>query len=180
MNKAKRYIIIIIMILFLATTRFSLSYLMTSSESENEFILGTINPVVLETVDKSEKTKKDIKVKNNGNSDIFVRVNIIYNFNDEDNNIIGVTPIIDTDYTVQASSPNWIKDENDGYYYYKYAVSPNETTDNLIDEIKILYNGNDKHVVVNVLAEAIQASPTRAISELWHKHVVDNVIVIEG
>lgn len=178
MNKKKRLISILFILLIFISTRFSLSYLMTSSTNSNTFIEGTVKATVLETVDKQAKTKEDIKVKNEGNVDIFVRVNIVYNFNDENNSLIGITPTLNEDYSVSFPESNWIKDEEDNFYYYKYPLAPNETTDVLIDELKILYDGNDKHVVVNIIAEGIQANPKTSVSELWNKSVSNDTIVI--
>lgn len=55
---------------------------------------------------------------------------------------------------------NWI-DGNDGYYYYKYPVDPEEQTSMMIDEITINSSiGNDYKVCtisINVSAQAVQS-----------------------
>lgn len=180
MEKVKRLgLIAFIMIIFISS-KFTIAYLTTTSETKNEFVVGTVEPKILETFNKSAKTKEDIKVKNNGNADIYVRAYIMYNFEDEDNNILESIPVLNTDYSVSLTSSNWIYNQNDGYYYYKNALSPNETTENLIDEIKILYSGDDKYVVVTVLAEAVQKVPNTAISDLWNKEISNDTIHIES
>lgn len=55
---------------------------------------------------------------------------------------------------------NWI-DGNDGYYYYKYPVDPEEQTSMMIDEITINSSiGNDYKgctISINVCAQAVQS-----------------------
>lgn len=180
MEKVKKIGLIIIIMLIFISSKVTIAYLMTTSESENEFDVGIVKPKIQETFDKTSKTKKNINIKNDGNVDIYVRAYITYNFENDDNTILEGIPVLNTDYSISLSFSNWIYNEDDGYYYYKEAIMPNETTEDLINEIKILYNGNDKYVVVTVLAEAVQKVPNKAINELWDKETQNDTIQIES
>lgn len=108
--------------------------------------------------------KKSIVVKNTGTAVSYVRVKLVMNWVDADNNVsaapVNITPKI---------TDNWFLG-SDGIYYYKMPVAANngETT-NLLQ--KPITEPADKpagcHLEVTVLAESIQAAPSKAVEGAW-------------
>lgn len=182
MNIKTKKIIIIVAITFIVINLFvigTISYLNKINTKENEFILGTIEPQILQDYDEENNIKENIKIKNIGNSPIYVRVTILYYFKNSDEQIIKDKPVVDSDYSVIfSSSENWVK-ASDGYYYYKLALKPEDETDNLIDKCIDLNNNLNKKFRIDVIVQAIQTSPTSAVEEAWGLNVVDNKISIE-
>ena len=91
-------------------------------------------------------TKSGVTVTNKGNIDAYIRVAIVANAVDENGNIIaGTAPsyVVNTDY--------WQLLEDDGYYYYKGAVAPGDTTKPLFTDDVTVTDGE-----LNILAESIQ------------------------
>lgn len=178
MAKKRKILLITLSILIFLTISSSVSYLIKKSSTSNEFTKGTIKIELNETFEKENNTKKDINVKNIGNSDVFVKVAIIYNFINKDNQVLEEIPEKDIDYTIEfPDNSNWI--EKDGYYYYKKILKENETTENLINEIKQIKEYNDKTLEIDVLAQAIQAQPTRAVKDAWNIDIKNNEIIGE-
>ena len=110
---------------------------------ENTMIPGNVPITINETFNGA--TKSEVSVTNTGNIDAYIRVAIVANAVDENGNIIaGTAPsyVVNTDY--------WQLLEDDGYYYYKGAVAPGETTAALFTD-PVTVTGE-----LNILAESIQ------------------------
>lgn len=104
-----------------------------------------------------------VVVENTGTSPAWIRVQasteIIENNPAAENLLPSIAP--DGKFVVAYTlNQDWI-DGNDGYYYYKYPVNPNEKTSMMIDEITINSSiGNDYKgctISINVSAQAVQS-----------------------
>lgn len=112
--------------------------------------------------------KKSIIVKNTGTAVSYVRVKLVMNWVDENGNVsaepVNITPSI---------TDNWFL--KDGIYYYKMPVAAKDFTTNLLqtpitqDAAPVGY-----HLEVTVLAESIQAAPSKAVTESWGVGVDSN------
>lgn len=105
--------------------------------------------------------KKSIIVKNTGTAVSYVRVKLVMNWVDESGNVsaepVNITPSI---------TDNWF--EQGGIYYYKMPVAAKgETTNLLKDPITQGTAPEGYHLEVTVLAESIQAAPSKAVTESW-------------
>lgn len=97
-------------------------------------------------------------VKNTGNVDAFIRAAIVVNWMDENGNVRGLSPQAG-EYSMTVNESDWILNEGDGYYYYKYKVASMAVTANLVTDIQ--YNITPPagySLAVEVAAEAIQAA----------------------
>lgn len=113
--------------------------------------------------------KKSIIVHNTGTAVSYVRVKLVMNWVDDNDNVsatpVNITPSI---------TENWFL--KDGIYYYKMPVAANggETT-NLLKADAPITEPADKpagcHLEVTVLAESIQAAPSKAVTESWNVQV---------
>lgn len=111
--------------------------------------------------------KKSIVVKNTGTAVSYVRVKLVMNWvSDDENNPtissepVGITPVINT--------ADWFLG-TDGIYYYKMPVAANngETTNLLKTPITQGTAPEGYHLEVTVLAESIQAAPSKAVEGAW-------------
>lgn len=116
--------------------------------------------------------KKSIIVKNTGTAVSYVRVKLVMNWVDADNNVsaapVNITPKI---------TDNWFLG-SDGNYYYKMPVAAKGETTNLLQADSPITEPADKpagcHLEVTVLAESIQAAPSKAVQQSWGVGVDSN------
>lgn len=113
--------------------------------------------------------KKSIIVKNTGTAVSYVRVKLVMNWVDENGNVsaepVNITPSI---------TDNWFL--KDGIYYYKMPVAANDgvTTNLLQTPITQGTAPEGYHLEVTVLAESIQAAPSKAVTDSWGVGVDSN------
>lgn len=134
---------------------------------ENTFTAAKSGTDIVEELDGSQKTS--IIVKNTGTAVSYVRVKLVMNWVDGDGNVsaepVNITPSI---------TDNWF--EQDGIYYYKMPVAANdgETTNLLQTPITQDAAPEGYHLEVTVLAESIQAAPSKAVTDSWGVGVDSN------
>lgn len=116
--------------------------------------------------------KKSIIVQNTGTAVSYVRVKLVMNWVDADNNVsaapVNITPKI---------TDNWFLG-SDGNYYYKMPVAAKGETTNLLQADSPITEPAGKpagcHLEVTVLAESIQAAPSKAVQQSWGVGVDSN------
>ena len=132
----------------------------------NTFTAAKSGTDIVEKLDGSQKTS--IAVKNTGTAVSYVRVKLVMNWVDESGNVsaepVNITPSITAD---------WF--EQDGIYYYKMPVAANGETTNLLQTpITQGTAPEGYHLEVTVLAESIQAAPSKAVTDSWGVGVDSN------
>lgn len=133
---------------------------------ENTFTAAKSGTDIVEKLDGSQKTS--IAVKNTGTAVSYVRVKLVMNWVDENGNVsaepVNITPSITAD---------WF--EQDGIYYYKMPVAAKDFTTNLL-QTPITQDAAPEgyHLEVTVLAESIQAAPSKAVTDSWGVGVDSN------
>lgn len=136
---------------------------------ENTFTAAKSGTDIVEELDGNQK--KSIIVQNTGTAVSYVRVKLVMNWVDENGNVsaepVNITPSITDD---------WF--EQDGIYYYKMPVAPDGKTENLLKADSPITEPADKpagcHLEVTVLAESIQAAPSKAVTDSWGVGVDSN------
>lgn len=118
-------------------------------------------------VKDSGNEKTGIFVTNKGTATSYVRVKLVMNWVDDDNNV-SATPV---NINVVYDTEKWFLGY-DGNYYYMTPVAPDRLTDNLLkDKYPITEPTEGKpegcHLEVTVLAESIQAAPSQAVTASW-------------
>lgn len=127
---------------------------------ENTFTAAKSGTDIVEELDGNQK--KSIVVKNTGTAVSYVRVKLVMNWVDENGNVsaepVNITPSITADWFEQG-----------GIYYYKMPVAANDgvTTNLLKDPITQGTAPVGYHLEVTVLAESIQAAPSKAVTDSW-------------
>lgn len=170
----RKYIISIGLVLCLGIGAYmTISYLSSGSSLQNQFKIASVDPEVIETFDG--KVKSNVYVQNNGDIPVYIRAKIMIYYQDTNGNILGDI-LGENDYEITYSTDlkgNWIK-ATDGFYYYKNKVEANDRTTNLIDECTESNSYSDRNLVVDIVAETIQANPKDAVEEAWTSVKVDN------
>lgn len=136
---------------------------------ENTFTAAKSGTDIVEKLDGSQK--KSIVVQNTGTAVSYVRVKLVMNWVDESDNVsaepVNITPSITDDWFLK-----------DGIYYYKMPVAPDGKTENLLKADSPITEPADKpagcHLEVTVLAESIQAAPSKAVTDSWGVGVDSN------
>lgn len=132
----------------------------------NTFTAAKSGTDIVEKLDGSQKTS--IAVKNTGTAVSYVRVKLVMNWVDESGNVsaepVNITPSI---------TDNWFL--KDGIYYYKMPVAAKDFTTNLL-QTPITQDAAPEgyHLEVTVLAESIQAAPSKAVQQSWGVGVDSN------
>lgn len=147
----------------------TVAYLVADTDPlTNNFDLAEVSCRVEEEFDN--RIKENVKIQNTGDIPAYIRAKVVVTWKDEDGNVYGQAPIEETDYTIQFNEGVW-KREGD-YWYYDEPVAP-VTENNCYTPVLInrcSSSGTEPegyHLSVEILAEAIQSEPTKAIQEAW-------------
>lgn len=142
----------------------------------NTFTAAKSKITIEETTDGGSKSK--ICVKNEGTATSYVRVKLVCNWVSKDGKTISGEPV---NIEVKYDNTKWF--EQDGIYYYTKPVAPKDAatgnvTTNLLQEDNPIKQPKDApdgcHLEVTVLAESIQAAPSKAVTDSWHVDVDSN------
>ena len=156
---------------------------------ENNFVPGKVACEVLEDFGKGNGTyvKSNVRVKNTGNTDAYIRVLLVFTWKDKAGNIFSNKPQEGKDYQINKNLTDWIKQESDAgtYYYYKKRVARDAETDVLIELLRqadgVTGPENGKYKLsVDILADAVQADPPQAVAESWGVAVENDEIKVQG
>ncbi|MDD5902260.1 MAG: hypothetical protein PUC58_02725 [Oscillospiraceae bacterium] len=167
--KSSALIIALALILVLAVGG-TVAYIFTQTGP----VINTFTPTEAKiTVDEeiSGNQKTSITVENISTGvPVYIRVALVANMIDEDGNVTGAA-----DVPMFTPGDNWILG-NDGYYYYTKPVPVGQSTGSLLETAMTL----DENMQVVVLADAIQAEPTTAVTQAWGVTVENGVIKEAG
>ena len=177
----RRNIILLVSLLSVITLSVgtTLAFIFTQTkEVKNVFAPTQVSCEVSEEFDGY--IKENVKFKNTGSTDAYIRAAVIVTWVDNDGNIYAVEPQKDIDYTITFSdnlNDNWLIDKN-GFYYCKALIAPNSETPQLIKECKVIEGKapEDYHLSVEILASAIQSEPSSVVAEQWGVTVTDGNI----
>lgn len=141
------------------------AYLMAKTGPiSNEFVPAIVSCSVEE--DFTDGVKSNVKVRNTGNIDTYIRATVIVTFASEDGKILATAPVEGTDYTVDWAAEGWLKGA-DGYWYHTKPVKPNETTASLINTAQLVSAPDDYRLHMQILATGIQSAPDHVVQEAW-------------
>lgn len=152
-----------------------------TTDLTNTFEYAKVSCKVLETVNETKTKKSDVRIQNTGNTDAYIRVTYVVTIRDEEGNILYDAYETEEFQRYMKYLEDWINHNcvtrfwqkgTDGYWYYRLPVPPNEETNNLfgISSISSLYiriNGTLRKTHIEILASAVQAMPTKAVTEAW-------------
>lgn len=126
----------------------------------------TYAKVSCEVTEKFAQNKKeDVKVKNTGTIDAYIRATYVVNWVDEQGNIAAAVP--ESYSLTENPDSKWTKG-SDGYFYYTSPVAPGASTEGSLLTCTVTYPESPEYTLsVEILAEAIQSTPDKAVQEAW-------------
>ena len=173
-NKNKP-IVFLLAIGLLATVGSTFAFYYSKHVQENNFNVSDYSVTLEEYFPVSEwdsdKTlDKEVKITNNGNSDVLLRVSyneIWYNSDDIVNNMHNGTPIVNKNWSEEFVN-NF--EYSEGWYYYKKVLSKGESVVILesIEKVVDVYNESTSQYQLDFNYEVLQAE-NGAASKVWGK-----------
>lgn len=145
----------------------TLAYLAARTDA----IVNTFNPAKVDITveeDFNGSTKKDVKIKNNDDTEVYIRATYVVTWKDAAENVYPEQPQPGVDYTISLNpEQDWFN--YNGYYYYTEPVAPRASTGVLIDLCTpVAGRAPEGYTLsVNVLASAIQSVPAEAVGQAW-------------
>lgn len=124
----------------------------------------------------TDGVKRDVRVRNTGNINAFIRAAVVVNFVSDDGKILATSPVPNTDYTVSWDASGWMQGA-DGYWYHRKAVAPDGLTAPLIKEAKALSAPAGYRLQIQIVAAAVQAAPSDAVGQAWGATVSDGELI---
>lgn len=151
----------------------TLAYLFTDTKPvPNVFEPAEVTCAVVEPEYTTDE-KTDVRVRNTGDVNAYIRAEIIVNWADENGNVFG-KPVEEGDYTIELGS-GWVEG-SDGFWYWTQLVEPGKETGYLISLLKQnvgVIAPAGYYLSVSVLSSAIQAdgideSDDSAVVGAWY------------
>lgn len=140
-----------------------------AQELPNTFTPGRVTCAVEETFDG--RVKRDVRVKNTGNADAYIRVALVTYLTGADGAVDGAQAAPALEF---APGEGWVLHE-DGYYYYTQPVAPGAQTGALIGSLTLAPGQ-----VVDVIASAVQSAPARAVADAWGVTIAPGSVAAAG
>lgn len=145
----------------------TLAYLAARTDA----IVNTFNPAKVDITVKEDfkgSTKKDVKITNTGDTEVYIRATYVVTWKDAAENVYPEQPQPGVDYNISLNpEQGWFNYK--GYYYYTAPVAPRASTGVLIDLCTPVEGRAPEGYTlsVNVLASAIQSVPAEAVGQAW-------------
>lgn len=132
----------------------------------NTFIPADVSCEVSETFNGT--VKSEVKIKNTGKTDAYIRAAVVITWVDENGNIHARKPVAGTDYTIAYHETNWLQDQN-GFWYYIFPVAVGGTTENLIEQCTAPEGSAPEgyFLSVEIVASAMQSAPKTGVETYW-------------
>ena len=159
-------LIMAVLLLLGAAVGSTVAFLTDKTETvKNAFEYAKVSCEVTENFTNNKKD--NVRVKNTGTTDAYIRATYVVNWVDEQGNIASSDPV-GYKYTLTANLNNsWTKG-SDGYFYYTSPIAPGDSTQGSLLTCTVTYPDNPEYTLsVEVLAEAIQSTPDNAVQEAW-------------
>ena len=140
----------------------------------NTFTPARVTCEVEEDFNEDTGVKTNVNVTNTGNIAVYIRVKLVtYRTNDAGQHIGGTA-----DLPEFALGKDWVK--HGEYYYYTLPVEPKaQPQTNLAEKmtLKSFYEDADGgKQALDVMAEAIQSAPEKAVGEAWGVTITPNSV----
>lgn len=172
-NKKVILLAVSLLLILSAAIGGTVAYLIDQTGSiTNTFTPAKVTPEVTE--DFGNNVKNNVKITNDGDIPAYIRVKVVVTWKNG-NDVYGVAPVENTDYTWQIPGTDWVKG-SDGFYYYTKPVPAGKETSVLLTNCKLrdgVKAPDGYSLSVDIHAQAIQAEPTTAVTSAWN-----NVIAV--
>lgn len=166
--KRSLVLVVSLLALLLVVAGGTLAWLTAQDSVSNTFTPAHVTCDVVEEFDGT--TKSNVTIKNTSDIPVYIRASIVVTWKDSFGNVYGQKPVAGKDYTMtMASDSKWVP--NGDYYYFTSPVAVGATTGTLISSCTVNDGAaipKDYALSVEIIAEAIQSQPDRAVKEAWN------------
>ncbi len=167
-TRMSRTAILLIAMLLLISTAVgtTVAFLMTNTEPvESSLEYARVSCEATESLGMN--ASRYVQVKNTGTVNAYIRATYVVNWLDSEKNVVASVPEGYSYTLTENPSGNWIKGK-DGYFYYLTPVAPGYSTAGSLLTCTATYPDHPEYTLsVEILAEAIQSTPKKAIAEAW-------------
>ena len=186
MRKRKTIAIVVaVCVLALACVGGALAWLSATGVLVNTFGIGTVAPAVEETL--QDAVKSNVYVTNEGTAPMYLRAEVDIYWQDENGNRLWEQPVEGTNYQItwgdqvkhdsDANAENTWTKGRDGHWYWTSSVAPGKNTGVLISNVREIDAQAGRNLVVDVMTQAVQASPEEAACSAWGCSFKSGVLV---
>lgn len=134
---------------------------------KNSFTPAQVTCAVDTHFDASAMKLTNVRIRNTGDASAYLRVRLVTYRRNAAGGIIGGAAAV----PAFAPGSGW-KQEGD-YYYYADPVPVGGSTAALIEECTLETYGDGESQALEILAEAVQSTPARAVQEAWGRVPAD-------
>ena len=165
----KSFALVVSLVLVLTVTvGTTLAYLFTESGPvENIFQPSSVTTEVIESFNGSG-AKTNVKIKNTGDTDAWIRATYIVTWQDSEGNVYGKQPVEGVDYEIRGEASEWISSK-DGFCYYSTPVAHDKETSALIESIQPKGEAPAGYsLCVEIIGSGIQSKPASVFAAAWN------------
>lgn len=144
----------------------------TGERAENVFTPSVVTTSVEETL--TGTTKTDVKIRNTGSTEAYIRVAVVVTWQDKDGNVYGEAPVAGTDYDITFNLNSGWKMSSDGFYYWTTPVKSAEESPNDCSTGVLITSCSPKAIApegyylnVEILGSGIQSKPAHVAASEW-------------
>ena len=141
----------------------------------NQFSPATVDIETEEDFHIGSTVKSNVYIDNKSTTGVYIRAAIAVTWQNKDGDTYRQSPVPGKDYTLTQTDDGWAL-ADDGYYYWDSPVAAGSKTGMLIDKCEVIAeapaDGYTLHV--EIVAQAIQATPADAVSGSWGVTVDSN------
>ena len=164
LNRAAVLIMSVLLLLGAAVSSTVAFLIDKTAPVENAFEYAKVSCEVTENFTNNKKD--NVQVKNTGTTDAYIRATYVVNWVDAQGNIAASVPV-DYSYDLTESTDSWTEG-TDGFFYYTSSVAPGASTEGSLLTCEVTYPENPEYTLsVEILAQAIQSAPEKAVQEAW-------------
>ena len=164
--KRSLVLVVSLLALLLVVAGGTLAWLTAQDSVSNTFTPAHVTcDVVEETFDGTKK--ENVTIKNTSDIPVYIRASIIVTWKESSGNVYGQLPVADTDYTISYGT-GWTRQGD--YWYCNSEVAVGANTPELISSCTEVAGKAPKEnyrLSVEIIAEAIQSQPDRAVQQAW-------------
>ena len=167
MKMKKKTILISMLLIICFAMGVTYAWFTYAEAKENIFAMGTVEVEVVETFTEvgnaqvGQSYPKSVQVRSNGSKKTYVRVMLFPEWSNPS------LPVSNVKLNL-ADNSDWVL-HTDGYYYFKYYLTDEQTTSPLLASVSFIELGpeyNGETLTIKVVAEGVQTTHD-AWKEVW-------------
>lgn len=174
--KRSLVLVVSLLALLLVVAGGTLAWLTAQDSVSNTFTPAHVTCDVEE--DFNGTTKEKVSIKNTSDIPVYIRASIVVTWKDPSGNVYGQLPVAGTDYTISYGT-GWTRQGD--YWYCNSEVAVGANTTELISSCTVEEGATIPEgyaLSVEIIAEAIQSQPDRAVKDAWGVTVINGMLSV--